>query len=94
MNSLKWSKKIRLNLNRKCNVVYNHEDKHILGANCAVDDEVDGAVDDEGEVLDGGQSEHPAGVDWHQAQLPAEVGPTWHAWLKSNRSGEVFSEND
>ena len=30
----------------------------------AVDDEVDGAVDDEGEVLDGGQSEHPAGVDW------------------------------
>ena len=57
-------------------MLYNHEDAHILGADCAVDDEVDGAVDDEGEVLDGGQSEHPAGVDWQQAQLPAEIGST------------------
>ena len=54
--------------------MYKHE--HILGANCAVDDEVDGAVDDESEVLDGGESEHPAGVDWHQAQLPTEIGST------------------
>ena len=36
----------------------------LLGADCAVDDEVDGAVDDEGEVLDGSESEHPARVDW------------------------------
>ena len=57
-------------------MLYNHEDEHILGADCAVDDEVDGAVDDEGEVLDGGQSEHPARVDRHQAQLPAEIGST------------------
>ena len=47
-----------------------------LLADGAVDDEVDGAVDDEAEVLDGGQREHPAWVDWHQAQLPAEVGST------------------
>ena len=50
--------------------------EHILGADCAVDDEVDGAVDDEAEVLDGGQREHPAWVDWHQAQLPAQIGST------------------
>ena len=57
-------------------MLYNHEDEHILGAHGAVDDEVDGAVDDEAEVLDGGQREHPAWVDWHQAQLPAQIGST------------------
>ena len=34
----------------------------LLCPNEAVNDEVDGAVDDEKEVLDGGESEHPAGV--------------------------------
>lgn len=57
-------------------MLYKHDDEHILGAHGAVDDEVDGAVDDEGEMLDGGQSKHPARVDWHQAQLPAEIGST------------------
>jgi len=51
----------------------------ILGAHGAVDDEVDGAVDDEGEMLDGGQGEHPARVDWQHTQFPAQVGPSGHA---------------
>ena len=58
---------------------------NILGAHGAVDDEVDGAVDDEGEMLDGGQREHPAGVDWQHTQLPAQVGPSGHTRL-TNRN--------
>ena len=34
----------------------------LLSPHEAVDDEVDGAVEDEEEVLDGGETEHPAGV--------------------------------
>ena len=34
----------------------------ILCAHGAVDDEVDGAVDDESEMLDGSECEHPAGM--------------------------------
>ena len=34
----------------------------LLCPHATVNDEVDGAVDDEKEVLDGGESEHPAGV--------------------------------
>ena len=34
----------------------------LLCSHEAVNDEVNGAVEDEEEVLDGGESEHPAGV--------------------------------
>ena len=55
---------------------------YVLCAHGTVDDEVDGAVDDEGEVLDGGEGEHPAGVLGQQTCLPTHVGPPRHARLE------------
>ena len=45
----------------------------LLASHGAVDDEVERTVDDQGEVLDGGESEHPAGVNWHQSQTHTKV---------------------
>ena len=45
----------------------------------AVDEEVDRAVDNEAEVLDGSEGEHPAGVRGEHAHTPAQVGPLTHA---------------
>ena len=47
----------------------------LLCAQEAVDDEVNRAVDNEEEVLDGSEAEHPAGVGGEHAQAPAQVGP-------------------
>ena len=47
----------------------------LLCAQEAVDDEVDRTVDNEEEVLDGSEAEHPAGVGGEHAQAPAQVGP-------------------
>ena len=47
----------------------------LLCAQEAVDNKVDRAVDDEEEVLDGSEAEHPAWVGGEHAQAPAQVGP-------------------
>ena len=46
----------------------------LLCAHAAIDDEVDRAIDNEEEVLDGGEAEHPPGVGGEHAQAPAQVG--------------------
>ena len=51
----------------------------LLCAHEAVDEEVDRAVDNEAEVLDGSEGEHPAGVRGEHAHTPAQVGPLTHA---------------
>ena len=43
----------------------------LLCAHEAVDEEVDRAVDNEEEVLDGSEGEHPAGVGGEHAHTPA-----------------------
>ena len=48
--------------------------EQLLCAHKTVDDEVGRAVDNEEEVLDGGEGEHPAGVGGEHAQAPAQVG--------------------
>ena len=47
----------------------------ILCAHEAVNKEVDGAVNNEEEVLDGSKAEHPAWMGWEHAHTPAQVGP-------------------
>ena len=53
----------------------------LLGSQEAVDDEVERAVDNEEEVLDSSEGEHPAGVGGEHAQAPAQVGPLCYAGL-------------
>ena len=55
--------------------------KILLGAHAAVDDEVDGTIDNEEEVLDGSEAEHPAGVGGEHPQAPAQVGPLTNTGL-------------
>ena len=57
----------------------------LLGSQEAVYYEVDRAVDNEEEVLDGSKSEHPAWVGGEQAQTQAQVGPLSYTGL--NRIG-------
>ena len=66
--------------NNATNVI-NH---FLLCPHGAVDDEVDGAVDDETEVLDCCQSEHPAGMNRQLANLAAHISPLCHARLKKD----------
>ena len=47
----------------------------ILCAHEAVNKEVDIAINNEEEVLDGSEAEHPAGMGWEHTQAPAQVGP-------------------
>ena len=47
----------------------------LLSAHKAVDDEIDRAVADEEEMLDGSEGEHPAWVGGEHPQTPAHVGP-------------------
>ena len=54
----------------------------LLCAHEAVDDKVHRAVDNEEEVLDGGETEHPAGVGGKHAQGPAEIGSFADAGLQ------------
>ena len=54
----------------------------LLGAQEAVDDEVNRAVDNEEEVLDGSEAKHPAGVGGEHSQAPAEVGSLTYTWLE------------
>ena len=53
----------------------NTDNTILLGAQEAVDDEINRTVDDEKEVLDGTEAEHPAWVGGEHAQAPAQVGP-------------------
>ena len=46
----------------------------LLGTHETIDYEVDRAVDNEEEVLDGSEGEHPARVGGEHAQAPAQVG--------------------
>ena len=55
---------------------------NLLSPHEAVDDEVDRDVEDEEEVLDGGETEHPAGVGGKHAQGPAEIGSFADAGLQ------------
>ena len=55
----------------------------LLCAHEAVDDKVHRAVDNEEEVLDGGETEHPAGVGGKHAQGPAEIGSFADAGLQT-----------
>ena len=53
--------------------------KNLLSAQEAVNDEVDRAVDDEEEVLDGSEAEHPDGACGEYAQAHADDGPLNYA---------------
>ena len=57
-------------------------DHIILCAHETVNKEVDGAINNKEEVLDGSEAEHPAGVGGEHPQAPAQVGPLTHAGLK------------
>ena len=58
----------------------------LLRSHETVDDEVDRTVDNEEEVLDGGEGEHPAGVGGEHAQAPAQVGPLCYTGLDRIRN--------
>ena len=47
----------------------------LLCAHEAVNKEVDGAINNEEEVLDGSEAEHPGGMGWEHPQVPAQVCP-------------------
>ena len=56
---------------------------YILGPEETVDNEVDRAVENEAEVLNGGEAEHPAGVGGKQSGSKAQVRPHRHTRLYS-----------
>ena len=69
--------------NKKCGKLLSIFDQNndILCSHAAVYDKVDRAVDNKEEMLDGGEGEHPAGVEGEHAQGPAHVCPLTHSRL-------------
>ena len=60
-----------------------HSCIYSLSPHEAVDDKVDRAVEDEEEVLDGSEAEHPAGAGGEHAQAHADVGALTYAGLEN-----------
>ena len=56
----------------------------LLCAHAAIDDEVDRAIDNEEEVLDGSEGEHPPWVVGEHSQAPAKVGSLNYIGLKQS----------